>query len=69
MDKYTVRILQNNDRNFDIGLKDLMDDVKFLCKLYAIMGNCEEDDLVKIESTAKILAKKKRISDKLISSF
>jgi hypothetical protein len=70
MDKYTVRVLQNNKKGIEQGLDDVLEDVRYLCKLYAIIGNCETDaDLIKVENTARLIAKGKKVSERIINSF
>jgi hypothetical protein len=70
MDKYTVRVLQNNKKGIEQGLDDVLEDVRYLCKLYAIIGNCETDaDLTKVESSARLVAKGKKVSERIINSF
>lgn len=70
MDKYTVRVLQNNKKGIEQGLDDVLEDVRYLCKLYAIIGNCETDaDLTKVENSARLLAKGKKVSERIINSF
>lgn len=70
MDKYTVRVLQNNKKSIEQGLDDILEDVRYLCKLYAIIGNCETDaDLIKVENTARLIAKGKKVSERIINSF
>jgi hypothetical protein len=70
MDKYTVRVLKNNKNGMEKGLDSLMEDVRYLCKLYAIIGNCETDaDLIKVESTARMIAKGNKVSERIINGF
>jgi hypothetical protein len=48
----------------------LMKDARWLCKIYSMICNCEkESDIVKIESTIKLLAKGDMASEKVISRF
>jgi hypothetical protein len=48
----------------------LMKDARWLCKIYSMICNCEkESDIVKIESTIKLLAKGDMASEKVISKF
>jgi hypothetical protein len=70
MDRYTVRVLKNNKNGMEKGLDSIMEDVRYLCRLYAIIGNCESDaDLIKVESTAKLIAKGNKVSERIINSF
>ncbi|MCM1034955.1 MAG: hypothetical protein NC229_08930 [Bacteroides sp.] len=49
---------------------NLQHDVNFLCKIYALMGNCNgRDDEIKLESTLRTLAKGNRVSERIIEEF
>lgn len=47
----------------------LQADAKFVCKLYALIGNVPISDIIKVESAIKLLAKEKYVSSRVLNAF
>lgn len=47
----------------------LQSDATDVCRMYALLGNVQEKDLIKVESTIRILGKGHRVSERVINSF
>lgn len=72
MEKVSETAMVSCENNAGLGeaYDALHHDVNFLCKIYALMGNCTgEDDEIKLMSTVKMLAKGDRISERVIDAF
>lgn len=73
----TIELLENNAMHFhregvsDIDAFDGMQwDMNWLCYLYALIANCEEEkDSIRIISTVKAMAKGHLVSDKLLEKL
>lgn len=70
MEKETIAFIKASKNDECKAFDDLQSDVSWLTKFYAIVGNCSDSDLAKLEGYAKLLTKgKDKVSDRVINCF
>ena len=66
---FSMNCFSSNSKEYIKTFDMLQADAKFVCRLYALIGNVPISNVIKVESAIKLLAKENYVSDRVLNSF